>query len=133
MQHLNQDLNQSLNDHSIQQYLIQLNQQKDRLRNLKKKSPLKFPEHFVNEIVNNEKDINDETFRKYFDYQNPSVLSRDLLKSMEVKNEWRVNEVNDAFIDLRIAAIRKKFLKMKILRKKLLTVIMNKKVKYSRF
>ena len=133
MQHLNQDLNQSLNDHSIQQYLIHLNQQKDRLRNLKKKSPLKFPEHFVNEIVNNEKDINDETFRKYFDYQNPSVLSRDLLKSMEVKNEWRVNEVNDAFIDLRIAAIRKKFLKMKILRKKLLTVIMNKKVKYSRF
>lgn len=87
MQHLNQDLNQSLNDHSIQQYLIHLNQQKDRLRNLKKKSPLKFPEHFVNEIVNNEKDINDETFRKYFDYQNPSVLSRDLLKSMEVKNE----------------------------------------------
>ena len=87
MQHLNQDLNQSLNDHSIQQYLIQLNQQKDRLRNLKKKSALKFPEDFVNEIVNNEKDINDETFRKYFDYQNPSVLSRDLLKSMEVKNE----------------------------------------------
>ena len=87
MQHLNQDLNQSLNDHSIQQYLIHLNQQKDRLRNLKKKSPLKFPERFVNEIVNNEKDINDETFRKYFDYQNPSVLSRDLLKSMEVKNE----------------------------------------------
>ena len=87
MQHLNQDLNQSLNDHSIQQYLIHLNQQKDRLRNLKKKSPLKFPEHFVNEIVNNEKDINDETFRKYFDYQNPSVLSRYLLKSMEVKNE----------------------------------------------
>lgn len=87
MQHLNQDLNQSLNDHSIQQYLIHLNQQKDRLRNLKKKSPLKFPEHFVNKIVNNEKDINDETFRKYFDYQNPSVLSRDLLKSMEVKNE----------------------------------------------
>ena len=133
MQHLNQDLNQSLNDHSIQQYWIQLNQQKDRLRNLKKKSALKFPEDFVNEIVNNEKDINDETFRKYFDYQNPSVLSRDLLKSMEVKNEWRVNEVNDAFIDLRNAAIRKKFLKMKILRKKLLTVIMNKKVKYSRF
>lgn len=87
MQHLNQDLNQSLNDHSIQQYLIHLNQQKDRLRNLKKKSPLTFPEHFVNEIVNNEKDINDETFRKYFDYQNLSVLSRDLLKSMEVKNE----------------------------------------------
>ena len=87
MQHLNQDLNQSLNDHSIQQYLIQLNQRKDRLRNLKKKSALKFPEDFVNEIVNNEKDINDETFRKYFDYQNPSVLSRDLLKSMEVKNE----------------------------------------------
>ena len=87
MQHLNQDLNQSLNDHSIQQYLIQLNQQKDRLRNLKKKSALKFPEDFVNEIVNNEKDINDETFRKYFDYQNPSVLSRDLIKSMEVKNE----------------------------------------------
>ena len=68
---------QHLNQHPIQQYLIHLNQQKHKLRNLKIEFKNRLHEKYLNEMINYEKDINDEIFSKYFKYQNPSVLGKD--------------------------------------------------------
>ena len=58
----------------------------------------------MNEIIADEKDINDEIFQNYFKYQNPSFLAKDLIRA---KNEKLVNIVNDELIDIRNAIIRK--------------------------
>ena len=41
----------------------------------------------MNEIVNIEKNINDEILREYFVYQNSPVLGKYLLKANQGKNE----------------------------------------------
>ena len=56
----------------------------------------------MNEIIADEKDTNDEIFRKYFKYQNPSFLAKDLIRAQQVKNEQVVNNINDELIHLRI-------------------------------
>ena len=61
----------------------------------------------MNEIIANEKDINDEIFWNYFKYQNPSFLEKDLIKAMQAKNEQLVNNVNNGLIALRKAIIKK--------------------------
>ena len=35
----------------------------------------------MNEIIADEKDINDEIFWNYFKYQNPSFLAKDLIRA----------------------------------------------------
>ena len=41
----------------------------------------------MNEIIANEKDINNEIFWHYFRYQNPLVLAKDLITAMQAKND----------------------------------------------
>ena len=53
----------------------------------------------MNEIMANEKDINDEIFWNYCKYQHPSFLAKDLLIATQAKNEHLVNNVNDELID----------------------------------
>ena len=62
----------------------------------------------MNEVIADEKDTNDEIFRKYFKYQNPLFLAKDLIRAQQVKNEQFVNNINDELIHLRI--IKKEFL-----------------------
>ena len=57
---------------------------------------------FINEIETDEKCINKEIFWKYFKYQLPLFLLKDLFK---VKNYKLVNHIIDALIDLRNAII----------------------------
>ena len=45
------------------------------------------PKGFLNEIVNEEKNINEEIFRNYFKYQNPSSLVKDLIKADKNKKD----------------------------------------------
>ena len=75
---------------------------------------MKLQQEFMNEIIANEKDINDEIFWNSFKYQNPSFLTKDLIRAAQAKNEQLLNNVNNGLIDLRNAILEKKFLKMKI-------------------
>ena len=53
-------------------------------------------ENFISKIENDEKKINNEIFKKYFRYQNPSFLGKDLYKVDQAKNEEMISQVNDA-------------------------------------
>ena len=66
----------------------------------------------MNEIIAHEKDVNDEIFWNYFQYQNPSFLARYLIRAMEAKHEQLVNNVNNGLIHLRNAIIRKEIPEM---------------------
>ena len=44
-------------------------------------SPFKSSKNFVNEIRGKEKYTNNEIFKDYFGYQNPSFIAKDLLKA----------------------------------------------------
>ena len=59
------------------------------------KHSLKSREEFLNKIVNEEIIINEEMFRNYFNYQNPSSLTKDLFKADISKN----NEVKYLIIN----------------------------------
>ena len=72
-----------------------------------KKSKLSLQQEFMNEIIANKKDINDEIFWNYFNYQNPSLLAKDLTRATQAKNEQLVNNANDGLTDLRNAIIKK--------------------------
>ena len=71
-QHLNQHFNQHLNQHLEQQK--QQMQQEPKSRNKHKIPPLKLHEELLNEIINEEKDINEQIFREYFIYLSVSVI-----------------------------------------------------------
>ena len=49
----------------------------------------------MNKIIADEIDISDEIFWKYFKYQNPSFLEKDLIRAKQAKNEQFVNDIND--------------------------------------
>ena len=49
-------------------------------------------ESFLNEIRNDEENINDKIFIKYFGYQNPSFLAKNLVKANEFKNNQMENK-----------------------------------------
>ena len=68
-----------------------------------KKYKLKLQHKFMNEIIANEKDANDEIFWNTFKYQNPSFLAKNLIRATQAENEQLVNNVNDELIDLRNA------------------------------
>ena len=55
----------------------------------------------MNEIVADEKDINNEIFLDYFKYQNPSFLVKDLISANQNKHEKLVSNINNRLIDLR--------------------------------
>ena len=62
--------------------MIHLNQQKHKLRNLKTE---KLHERYVNRIINDEKDINDQIFSKYPKYPNLSVSAKIYINSIKLK------------------------------------------------
>ena len=64
----------------------------------------------MNEMIFAEKEINDKIFQKYFRYQNPSFLAKDLVRAKQGKNEQLVKNINDELIDLRNAIIKKETL-----------------------
>ena len=68
---------------------------------------MKLQQEFINEIIANEKDINDEIFWNSFKYQNPSLLTNDSIRAAQAKNGQLLNNVNNGLIDLRNAIIRK--------------------------
>ena len=57
---------------------------------------LKLHENFVNKIENDERRINNETFKEYFGYHNESFLAKDLYKINKIKKNQLRNRGNDA-------------------------------------
>ena len=55
---------------------------------------------FLNENVNEEKNINEEIFRNYFKYQNPSSLVKDLFKAEKNKRDKIKYLIINEFIKL---------------------------------
>ena len=89
----------------------------------------------MNQIIADEKDINDEIFWNYLKYQNSLLLAKDLIRVKQSKNQQLINNINDDWIDLRKAIIRTKTPgneyrnKIELLLKDSSTLINNKKVK----
>ena len=82
-----------------------------------RKSPSKLYKDFFYKVAHSVTNINTEIFNKYFPYQNPISLLKDLSNTNKTKNKKIVDHVNDALIDLRNAVNKRKFLIMKILTK----------------
>ena len=61
----------------------------------------------MNEIIDDKKDTNNDIFWKYFQYQNPLFLAKDLIKANHAKNEQLVTNIDDGFVDLRNVINRK--------------------------
>ena len=55
----------------------------------------------MDEIIADEKDINDDIFWNYFKYQNPLFLAKDLIRATNAENKKLVNNINDGLIDSR--------------------------------
>ena len=55
----------------------------------------------------NERNINDEIFWNNFKQQNPLFLAKDLIRANEAKNKQLVNNINNGFVNLRKAIVRK--------------------------
>ena len=72
-----------------------------------KKSKLKLQEEFMNEIITDEKDINNEIFLNYFKYQNQLFVETDLIRAMQAKNETLVINFNDGLINSKNAINKK--------------------------
>ena len=58
-------------------------------------------EKFLNEIKNEEKNINEQIFREYFNYQSPSLLVKDSYEDNRNKNDIIVKYLNESLIDLK--------------------------------
>ena len=58
-------------------------------------------QEIINEIIADQKDINNEIFSNYLKYQNPSLLVKDLVSAKQNKNEKLENNVNNGLIHLR--------------------------------
>ena len=55
----------------------------------------------MDEIIADEKDVNDDIFWNYFKYQNPLFLAKDLIRATNAENKKLVNNINDGLIDSR--------------------------------
>ena len=53
----------------------------------------------MNGILADEKDENNQIFLDYFKYQNPSFLVKDLISTMQNKNEKLVDNIHNQLID----------------------------------
>ena len=62
----------------------------------------------MNEIIVDQKGINNEIFLNYCKYQNQLLLVKNLVDANQIKNEKLVNNVNNGLIDLRNDINRKK-------------------------
>ena len=58
-------------------------------------------EEFLKEIENEDKNINEQIFGKYFNYQPTSSLVKELSEDNENKNDMIVKYLNESLIDLR--------------------------------
>ena len=70
-------------------------------------SPFKLNKNFVSKIKNDEEKLNTEIFKKYFGYQNPSFLAKDLFKANQVIINQIVSLAFYSNNELRNAVIRK--------------------------
>ena len=61
----------------------------------------------MNEIITDEKDINNEIFLNYFKYQNQLFVETDLIRAMQAKNETLVINFNDGLINSKNAINKK--------------------------
>ena len=68
---------------------------------MQKISLLKLPDEFLNKIITEEKNIYDQIFREYFDYQSASFFVKDLYVEKQNKNEIIVKYLAESLIDLR--------------------------------
>ena len=59
------------------------------------------------------KTVNNDIFKKYFGYQNPSFLAKDLYKANPDKNKQIVNQVSDTLIGLTNVVNTKKLTEIK--------------------
>ena len=92
----------------IQQYLILISQQNHKLKNLNLKiAPLKLHENILHKIADYKEKGNNEIFKDYFGYHNPSFIAKDLYKVNQAKIERMVNQINDALVNLRYAVNKK--------------------------
>ena len=88
----------------------------------------------MNEIIADEKDVNNDIFLNYFNYQDQLFLVKDLIIAQQNKNKKLVNNINDGLTDLTKGFKRKEIpgnedLKNQlILLKKPSSLINNKKV-----
>ena len=55
----------------------------------------------MNKVTADKKDINNEIFINYFNYQGTLFLVKDLISAKQDKNQKIVSNVNDGLIDLR--------------------------------
>ena len=62
---------------------------------------------FINDIINDEKGISNEIFNKYFRYQNPSFLAKDLSKTNQSKKKQIVKQTIHPINDLKNSIIKK--------------------------
>ena len=62
----------------------------------------------MNEIIADQKDINNEIFLNYYKYQNQLLLVKNLIGANQIKNVKLVNNINNGLIDLRNDINRKK-------------------------
>ena len=65
-------------------------------------------EEFLNEIKNEEKNINEQIFREYFNYQSPPFLVKDLYEDNQKKNDRIVKYLSESLINLRNSIDSKK-------------------------
>lgn len=92
----------------IQQYLILISQQNHKLKNLNLKiAPLKLHENILHKIADYKEKGNNEIFKDYFRYHNPSFIAKDLYKVNQAKIQRMVNQINDALVDFRYAVNKK--------------------------
>ena len=73
-------------DATPQQLILYMSQQTGAKSRISKTetSPFKLNKNFVSKIKNEEEKLNTEIFKKYFGYQNPSFLAKDLFKANQV-------------------------------------------------
>ena len=68
---------------------------------------LKAKDSFINEIINDEKGINNEILNEYFGYQNPSFLAKDLTKTDRSKYKQIVKQTVGSVNNFRSSIIKK--------------------------
>ena len=61
-------------------------------------SSLKLSENFFNEKKNEEKNINEQIFKKTFNYSSPSFLVKDLYEDNQNKNDKIVKSINESLV-----------------------------------
>ena len=64
----------------------------------RKKFPFELPKKFINENKNDEKNINEEIFKRYFLNNTPLFLAKELYNSNQNINEETVKNVNDSLM-----------------------------------